>query len=364
MWSRFLIAPDSFKGSLSSPEAAKAIQEGIKEIFPNANIRTQALADGGEGTLDMLSAAFPLQVIETPLLDLYGEKRLSKVYFTEDIAFLEAANMAGLRERKDLFRASSKGFGEELVLAAKRKPKTILLGIGGTGVNDGGMGLLDALGIAFYHGEKRLCPSLKSLLLVDRIEGEPATLPPLEVACDVENPLLGEKGASAVYGPQKGLEKKDLPRVEEAMRRYAALLERHFGKMVKDLPGAGAAGGLGFALLLLGAKLRPGFELLSELCELDKQIHWADVIITGEGKFDEQSLYGKGPQELAKKAKKKGKVVLGFFGSVDADSDSFDGLFSILHKPVALEEAMDKEVTRENLRRTARSCAKLLALKK
>lgn len=364
MWSNFLIAPDSFKGSLSSLEAARAIEEGIGEIYPQAQIRIQALADGGEGTLEMLSQAFSLQIEEQLILDLYGEELLSRIHYNEELAFLEAAHMAGLREKKDVFRASSKGFGEELLLAASRKPQKILLGIGGTGVNDGGMGLLHALGLEFYHGEKRLSPSLENLLLVDRVEGKPATLPPLEVACDVENPLLGEKGASAVYGPQKGLKEEDLPRVEEAMERYATLLEEHFGKEVKELPGAGAAGGLGFALLLLGAKLKPGFDLLSELCEIDKHIDWADVVITGEGKFDEQSLYGKGPQELAKRAKEKGKVVIGLFGSVDADSNFFDGLFSILHKPMALEEAMDKEVTRENLRRTARSCAKLLALKK
>lgn len=364
MLSRFLIATDSFKGSLSSLEAAKAIEEGVKEIFPKADIRMQALADGGEGTLDMLCQTFPLQVEEIPLEDLYGEKRLSKIYYDKEIAFLEAANMAGLREKKDVFLASSKGFGEELLLAANRKPKTILLGIGGTGVNDGGMGLLHALGIKFFHGSKRLSPSLENLLLVDGVQGEPTSLPSLLVACDVENPLLGEKGASRVYGPQKGLEEKDLPRVEEAMERYALLLEKHFGKEVKELPGAGAAGGLGFALLLLGAKLRPGFELLSELCHLEKSIDWAEVIITGEGKFDEQSLYGKGPMELAKKAKEKGKILLGLFGSVETDSTLFDGLFSTMQSPMSLEEAMEKQRAKDNLRRTARNCAKLLALKK
>lgn len=362
MKSKILIAMDSFKGSLTSIEAGQAVKAGLSS-WPQEKIQLLPLADGGEGSLEMLDYFFDLKLHEEEIQDLYMETIKTKIYYSEEIAFLEAAHSAGLRERRDVFKASSQGLGQELLIASRLKPKQVIMGIGGTGVNDGGMGLLHSLGLKFFKDNQILEPSLENLFLVNRIEGDIGKLPPIVVASDVNNPLLGQRGASAVYGPQKGLEKKDIERVDQAMANYASLLEGHFSKSVKDLPGAGAAGGLGFALLLIGAKLEPGFELLTSLCNFESYISWADIVITGEGSFDSQSLHGKGPTELARRAKEKNKAVIGIFGSVKEESQLFDGLFSIQAGPISLEEAMDSELTKGNLERTTKSIAGLLQIK-
>ncbi len=356
---RVLLALDSFKGSLTSLEAGRAAAKGFDEKY--FETRVLPLADGGEGTLEMLGYFFKLELYSKKIRDLYGKEIPSKIYYNEKFAFLEAAHTAGLREHKDVFKASSQGFGQEILLAAGLGPEKIILGLGGTGVNDGGMGLLQALGLSFFKDDRLLEPSLESLLLVNRVEGKLKELPPIIVASDVNNPLLGELGASRIYGPQKGLEEEDIPRVDKAMENYARLLENHLGKRVKDLPGAGAAGGLGFALLLLGAELRPGFDLLTELCDFESQLDWAQLVITGEGSFDSQSLQGKGPVELARMAKKKKIAAFGLFGSVFATSPLFDGIFSILQAPVSLEEAMDRDKAAKNLEKTARALAGALS---
>lgn len=357
---KVLVAMDSFKGSLSSLEAGLAVKRGFdRESFET---RVLPLADGGEGTLEMLSHFFELSLLSEDVQDLYKKTIGSKIYYNEKIAFLEAANAAGLREKKEVFKASSLGFGQEILLAASLKPQEIILGIGGTGVNDGGMGLLQALGLSFYKDDRPLEASLENLLLVNRVEGQLEKLPPIRVASDVNNPLLGELGASAVYGPQKGLSRKDIARVDQAMDNFSSLLEEHFGKRVRELPGAGAAGGLGFALLLLGAKLEPGFSLLMELCQLEAHLDWADLVITGEGSFDAQSLQGKGPGELAVLAKSKGKGTLGLFGSVSSSSQSFDGIFSIQPGPISLERAMDKDLALEHLETTARALSSTISM--
>lgn len=357
MKSNILIAIDSFKGSLSSLEAARAVEKGLRSSLTKSQIRLLPLADGGEGTLEMLNHFFTLDLHQEEIVDLYGLPLKSKIYYNQEIAFLEAAHAAGLQEKTDIYKASSLGFGMELLIARSLSPKKILLGLGGTGVNDGGMGFLHSLGLRFYHDDKELSPSLESLFYVNRIEGEIASISNLLVAVDVTNPLLGENGASAVYGPQKGLKAKDLPRVDQAMKGYALLLEKHFQKKVKDLPGAGAAGGLGFALLLIGASLKPGFSLLTELCNFNDHLLWADIVITGEGRFDSQSLQGKGPTELARKAKEKNKAVFGFFGELIAESPLFDGSFSIQQGPISLEDAMEPKMTQKNLEKTAKSLA-------
>ena len=357
MKSKILVAIDSFKGSLSSIEAGKAVEKGLRSKLPEADIRLLPLADGGEGTLEMLIHFFTLKLHEELVEDLYRKPLFSKIYYGEKIAFLEAAHTAGLQKKTAVFKASSLGFGKELLMASSLSPEKILLGLGGTGVNDGGMGLLHSLGLRFYQGEEPLLPSLENLFLVNRIEGEITPLPPIVVASDVNNPLLGSDGASAVYGPQKGLSLQDVPKVDKAMKAYALLLEKHFGKKVKDIPGAGAAGGLGFALLLIGAELKPGFSLLTELCGFEEHLSWADIIITGEGRFDRQSLHGKGPTELARRGRKKNKAVFGFFGELLAESDLFDGLFCIQQGPLSLKEAMNSQTTKSNLEKTAGALA-------
>lgn len=362
MKSKILIAMDSFKGSLTSLEAGQAVRAGLSN-WPQENIQHLPLADGGEGTLEMLDYFFDLKLHEEEIRDLYNKPIKSKIYYSEEIAFLETAHSAGLREERDVFKASSQGLGQELLIASQLKTQKIILGLGGTGVNDGGMGLLHSLGLRFFKGDQLLEPSLDNLLKVNRIEGEIEELLPIIIASDVNNPLLGQRGASAVYGPQKGLKLDEIEIVDRAMENYAGLLEEYFSKKVKDLPGAGAAGGLGFALLLIGAKLEPGFKLLTRLCNFDRYISWADIVITGEGSFDYQSLHGKGPTELARKAKEKNKTVIGLFGSVKEESSLFDSLFSIQAGPVSLEEAIKKATTKKNLERVARSIAGLVKIK-
>jgi len=267
------------------------------------------------------------------------------------MAIVEMAAASGLallaHEMRDALRASSVGTGQLMRAAAGSGARALLLGVGGSATNDMGLGALGALGIEFWTASGRRLDSMvpADWPLLDRIEGRlPDSMPPILIACDVDNPLLGPRGAAATYGPQKGLRPADAPEVERQSARIAALLCRHFGRPVAlaEQPGAGAAGGISFGLMAAaGAALLPGFDLVASWLDLDAQLAAADVIVTGEGRFDETSLSGKGPGTVVRRGLALGKTVHVFAGQVSLPAN-IPGLFTHAITPagVPLAEAL------------------------
>ena len=332
---RFLIAPDKFKGSLTAREAAEAMAEGVRRNFPDAEFDLCPIADGGEGFMETLAATLNARWITCPAVDPLC-RAIESRYLLADTpegptAILEMAETSGLwrlttAERNPLL-ASTKGTGQQIAHAIQEHSVTrVILGIGGSATNDGGVGMAAALGV-FFSGATDPNPSnsmdIRSVNLENRLP-----LPEIIAACDVENPLLGPNGATAVFSKQKGASAEDQVLLEAALTHLVAVSG---GEIAASTPGAGAAGGLGFGLLhFTGAKLISGFDLLADLLDLKSRIAAADHVITGEGSLDHQSLSGKGPVALAKMARDLGKPVTGFCGLAD-DAARDSGIFQQIH---------------------------------
>jgi len=323
MAKHFLIAPDKFKGSLSAREAAEAIADGIRQNHPNAEIDLCPIADGGEGFMESMATALQAKWIECPAVDALNRPIESRYALATNIdgrtAIMEMAETAGLWRLADNepnpHLATTKGTGMQIVHAIREHAvDRIILGIGGSATNDGGSGMAAALGIAFLdvdnHPVEPTPANLPDVQRIDRSEALP--LPEIIAACDVDNPLLGPNGATAIFAPQKGAKKSDLPALEAAL---AHLVHISNGESAATSPGAGAAGGLGFGLLHFAkAKLMSGYDLLAATLNLEERIRHADHVITGEGSLDKQSLAGKGPIALARMAKAQGTPVTAFCG--------------------------------------------------
>lgn len=331
---RILIAPDKFKGSLSALEAAEAMAAGVRDADPDAQIDLCPIADGGEGFMEALKPALDGRWITTPAVDALGRPIESRYLLADTpdgpVAVIEMAATAGIARlsphERDPLRASTRGVGIQLADAVEQHRATrIVLGLGGSATNDGGAGLATAIGLRFLGADggdvDPLPANLDQVHQID--ESDRILLPPVTVACDVDNPLLGPRGATAVFSPQKGAGESDQAQLESALTR---LVELARAREEAETAGAGAAGGLGFGLLrFAGASLVPGFDLLADLLDFDARIRRADLILTGEGSLDAQSLGGKGPVALARRA---GSIpVAAFPGTVDrAVRDS--GLFA------------------------------------
>ncbi|MBI2516108.1 MAG: glycerate kinase [Opitutae bacterium] len=345
---RVLVAFDKFKDALSAHEAGEAAAQALRDKHPDWELDVCALTDGGEGFCEVLceSAAGRIEPVEvdgprlTPVIGEYGvvaarsltpavRQRLG----TEaPIALVELASASGLdlvaAAARDPWLASTYGTGQLLRAAAQEEPALLLLGIGGSATNDLGLGALMALGFSFFdaHGNIIAVPTPSTWERIVRIErGAPPELPPLFIACDVDNPLLGPRGATATFGPQKGLSPDDAPRFEAQMARMATLLCETCGQSpaLTATPGAGAAGGIAFGLMVAcGAKLVPGFEFVSDWLDLPARIAAADLILTGEGRFDATSLAGKGPGALVREGRRLGKPVHVFAGSLEGPADA------------------------------------------
>ena len=336
---RFLIAPDKFKGSLSAHEAAEAIAAGILRREPDALIDLCPIADGGEGFMETLAAAMGGTWITCPAVDALGraiESRYSLANTAEGpTAILEMAETAGLwrlaADERNPLLTTTKGVGMQIAHAVSQHAVTrIVLGIGGSATNDGGSGMAAALGIDFLDGnDEKLEPDPSNLLRVRRIDGNfRIALPEIIAACDVDNPLLGERGATAVFSAQKGSTADSRILLEAAL---VHLMDVSGADDAALMPGAGAAGGLGFGLLYFAdAKLISGFDLLAGLLDLESRIRMADLVITGEGSIDYQSLSGKGPVALARLAQSLSIPVSGFCGMAD-DAARASGIFQSLH---------------------------------
>ena len=374
------IAIDSFKGSLSSMEAGQAVAEGIRRVMPSAGIRIRPLADGGEGTTEALTAGLGGELksltvtgpLGRPVTASYGLIRERKM------AVLEMASAAGLtlisQEERNPLEATTYGIGEMIRDAIGEGCRHFLVGIGGSATNDGGTGMLSALGFQFLDSEGHPIPlGAKGLENLARISAENAR-PELSqcsfhIACDVTNPLCGENGCSAVYGPQKGADPEMIRQMDQWMERYGDLAARTFPAADKEAPGAGAAGGLGFAFLtFLNGSLESGVGMVLKEINLKDDIRDADLVITGEGRLDAQTVMGKAPIGVAHLAKEYGKPVIAFSGAVTREAGlcnqhGIDAFFPIMRGVVSLQEALDPGEARINAADTAEQVFRLIQLK-
>lgn len=355
---RIVIAPDSFKGSLTAAEVAVSIEKGIKKVFKNAEIIKIPMADGGEGTVqslvDFTNGKIVNLKVKGPLLEeteaFYG------ILGDENTAVIEMAAASGLplltKEQRNPLKTTTFGTGELIKDALNRGIKNFIIGIGGSATNDGGAGMLQALGVRLldesgsdigFGGE-----SLERLHKIDLSDmDERIKLCSITAACDVDNPLCGERGASYVFGPQKGADGEMIKILDGNLEHYADVIEKQLGISVKDYPGAGAAGGLGAALLaFLNATLKKGINIVMETVKLEEKIKGADLVITGEGMIDYQTQFGKTPYGVASMAKKYDIPVIAVAGSIGKNAEElydkgFNSIFSIVDKPMTLEEAID-----------------------
>ena len=383
---KILIAIDSFKGSLSSKEAGEAIKSGILRVIPDAEVLISPLADGGEGTVETLVEALggSLETVRVkgPLFQeveaRYGILSDSQ-YSPKDgkLAVMEMSQASGITllspaERNPL-KTSSYGVGEMILDAYHKGCHRFLIGIGGSATNDGGIGMLSALGFRFSkeNGEE-ICPigeDLKDLARIDDASVPEGLLQcSFQIACDVENPLYGENGASLIYGFQKGGNKELLSQMDLWMKRYSELVKEYNPAANPEAPGSGAAGGLGFAFRsFLQGELKSGVSLILEETKLSEKMQGADLVITGEGRLDEQSAMGKAPIGVAKLAKEQGIPVIAFAGAVTEGAKAcnqagIDAYFPILRGISTLEEAMEKETAQNNLADTVEQAIRLYRL--
>lgn len=355
---RIIVAPDSFKGSVSAVGTADAIEKGIRQVFQEAEVIKLPIADGGEGTVEALVAATGGQIIYQNVVGPLGNmvKAFWGIMGDGETGVIEMAAASGLplvpEDKKDPRITTTYGTGELIKAALDRGLRKIILGIGGSATNDGGSGVAQALGVKFLDASGQELPygggALANLDRVD-ISGIDIRLmnTRIMVACDVDNPLCGSRGASVVYGPQKGANPEMVAQLDDALRHFAGKVQKVTGRDVAEYPGAGAAGGLGAGLLsFTNAKLRPGVEIILEVTGFESVVKSAQLVITGEGRTDFQTAFGKAPVGVAKLAKKYNVPVLCIAGGLgqgyeDVLQQGIDGLTSIVPGPMALEECME-----------------------
>jgi len=363
---RAILAIDSFKECLNSHEACLAAAEGLREIIPTAETICIPITDGGDGMSQVIKENIDVQVVETLVHDPLMNPIHAKYLISNDgrTAFIEMAATAGLtlipKEKRDPCKTTTYGLGEQILDAIQRKCQKIIIGIGGSSTNDGGTGMLQALGYCFFdeNGEMitdSMCA--EKLLHLQRIDR--TTLPPyleIRVACDVQNPLYGPQGAAYVFAPQKGAKEKDLPLLDDGLCKLGNL-ERSY----KAQPGDGAAGGLGYAMReYLGAKLESGIQIILDLIHFDEKIQGADLIITGEGRADLQTLMGKVPQGVLQRGLKYNIPTILIAGDVRNEEDlKRAGFTSVLninkHTNLCHEEYMKPDVAKKNICNTVAS---------
>ena len=385
-----LIAPDKFKGALNAREAAENIAKGLRDALPDAKIEIVPMADGGDGTAEVICNARGGSWVKCKAHDPFCREIDARYAWIGDekLAVMEMSEAAGMRRlsesERDPIRATTFGVGEMILDAARGGAAEIIIGLGGSATNDGGSGMARALGFRFFSDAEELnenvseLEKLTEIILPEEIlgalaaasarpKGRRLTQPPLQhvlpkiiAAVDVKNPLLGENGATRVFGPQKGATKNDIDILERALTTLADVVAKEFGFDYRNEPGAGAAGGLGFGLMsFCGAKIRPGFDVVAEAVGLEAKIKDADVVITGEGSLDRQTLEGKTPAGVARLARKLGKPVFAIVGRA-ANDPKVRGIFDAVYKNaqpgMSQEENMKRaaELLRENARELAK----------
>ncbi|MFB5745185.1 glycerate kinase [Cedecea sp. S5-13] len=369
---KIVIAPDSFKESLTAMQVAEAIEQGFRQIYPHADYLKLPMADGGEGTVESMVAATEGKIIPVTVTGPLGLPVDAFFGLTGDgdTAIIEMAAASGLHlvvpEKRNPLLTGTFGTGELILAALEHGARKIIIGIGGSATNDGGAGMMQALGAKLCDvqgneigaGGAALAElSTLDLSLLDARLAECDIL----VACDVDNPLCGKYGASAVFGPQKGATSEQVQQLDAALMHYGNLIERVSGKGVINVAGAGAAGGMGASLSgLLNARLQPGVAIVTEALRLAEAVQGADLVITGEGRIDSQTIHGKTPIGVARVAKRFNVPVIALAGGMTADygvvhQHGLDAVFSVLNRVQTLPEAMEQ--ARDNICVTARNVA-------
>lgn len=372
---KIVIAPDSYKESLSALEVATAIELGFREVWPEAEYVKIPVADGGEGTVEAMVAAMQGHLVHVDVTGPLGNtiQAFYGLSGDERSAFIEMAAASGLEQvpanLRDPLKTTSWGTGELIRHALDAGVEHIIIGIGGSATNDGGAGMVQALGARLLDAQDEDIAhgamGLESLTRIDISQLDPRLAGcRIEVACDVTNPLTGKEGASVVFGPQKGATTEMIPRLDRALTHYAQLIARDLDVNVLELAGGGAAGGMGAALYAFcGAQLRRGIEIVTDALRLDACVADADLVVTGEGRIDSQTIHGKVPVGVAKIAKRYNKPVVGIAGSLTADvgvvhEHGLDAVFSVIYTICTLDEALKN--ASENVRMTARNVAATL----
>ena len=376
---KIVMAIDSFKGSLSSMDAGRAAAEGIQRVDPKVQVKVRPLADGGEGTVAALTEGMGGRFCKVSVMGPFGEPVDCEYGILDETktAIVEMSGAAGItlvpRERLNPLEATTYGVGEVIKDAIGQGCRRFIVGIGGSATNDGGVGMLQALGYDFLDEDgEQIGKGAAALEKLRKISTE-HVLPELaecefHIACDVTNPLCGERGCSAVFGPQKGATPQMIEKMDQWLGEYAKMTQEVFPKADAQYPGTGAAGGLGFAFLAYTpAVLESGIEIVLKELKLEEDIKEADLVITGEGRLDEQTAMGKVPVGVASLAKKYQKPVIAFSGSVTpgarlCNEKGIDAYFPILRSIVTLDEAMERERAWNNMADTAEQAYRLFQI--
>jgi glycerate kinase len=358
---KIVVAPDSFKGSLTAVEVADAIGQGVREIFPEAEIVKIPMADGGDGTVQCLVNATGGEILKEKVTGPLGNEVLASYGILGDkkTAVIEMAEASGLtlvpENKRNPLITTTYGTGQLIKAGLDRGCRKMIIGIGGSATNDGGAGMVQALGVKLLDREGKEIGfgggELKKILRIDtKYLDNRLSETTVLIASDVSNPLCGPKGASRIYGPQKGATPEIIEQLDESLAYFAEIIKRDLNKDVKDVPGAGAAGGLGASLIaFLDAELRPGIEIIIEIVKLEQVIKDADLVITGEGKIDSQTIYGKAPIGVAKIAKKYNIPVIAVAAIIGDDANivhqhGIDNLIKVSEPPMSLTEPKSKKV--------------------
>ena len=376
---KVVLAPDSFKESLTALEVANAIEDGFKPIFPNWEYVKVPMADGGEGTIQSLVEATDGFIKYTYVLDPLGRKIKAAYGISGDgkQAILEMATASGLEllkgNERNAMNTTSWGLGDLIRVALDEEVEHILLGIGGSATNDAGAGMIQSLGGKLLDKKGQQISyggaSLNKLSKIDlsSLDSRLQNVT-IEVACDVNNPMTGPRGASYIYGPQKGANEQEVKELDQNLKHFSKIIQKDLGLNIENVPGAGAAGGVGGAMLaFLDAKLRKGGDLIVERLNLEAAIQTADLVITGEGAINKQTIFGKTPIVVAKIAKKYKVPVLAFVGSISEGYEEVyekgvDAVFSVLSEVTSLEQALENSY--KNIKQTAQNVAIILNLGK
>lgn len=375
---KIVAAIDSFKGSLTTFAAAEAVAEGIHRVYPDATVVTSPIADGGEGTAQAIVYANSGVMRSVAVSGPLGDTVNAEYGICGEVAVIEMAAASGLplvpADKRNPLYTDTYGTGELILDAIRHGCRKFIIGIGGSATNDGGIGMLRALGASFLNADGG--PVARGGIGLCELEKIDLSAMPRElsecsftVACDVTNPLCGNYGCSRIYAPQKGADEKIITDMDAWLKKYAELTKKVNPNANPDYPGAGAAGGLGFAFLsYLGATLKSGIDIVIAETKLENHIKDADFVITGEGRLDGQSLMGKAPIGVATLAKKYGKPVIALAGGVSEDAVAaheygIDAIFPIVRGPIALAEAMREDIAKKNISATAEQIFRLINAK-
>lgn len=364
---KVLVAVDSFKGSLGSREAGEIIKEGILDTIKDAEVTVSPIADGGEGTVEALVDGLNGEYIDVEVKGPLNDKVIARYGVIKDVVVMEMASSSGLtlvpEEKRNPLNTTTYGLGDMIKDALDRGYNNFIIGLGGSSTSDIGLGMLSSLGFKFLDENKKevgiFGRDLKNIKYIDDTSVDKRLFDSkFKIACDVDNPLYGENGAAAIYGPQKGADKETIKTLDEYAINFSKVVSKKYKTDYDNISGVGAAGGLGYAFMsFLNGELSPGIDIIIDFLKLDEKMKKVDLAITGEGEINYQTMMGKAPSGVAKVAKKYAIPVIGIAGALGKDVElindkGIDAFFSITPKPISLEKAMDREFAKENLKRT------------